>query len=296
MAYIENFAIDYDKAYSMIKGLDGSYSNSIRNLRWELYRGSTRIDRDFRTIPNGVTATTAIKWSGLDPDTRYVVWATISNINGGSYPDVTLQQSFWTDEAPLPKISTPALDTSYTQKTNSTISVRAYPETGADTFFFEIWNYAKTSKIGYDSSSSSNRYAYFGGLSAGKQYQIRVYAYGSGWEDSNWSSWYVATTTAVSGWDWWHSTLPTDPIKLKRTEWIAFQNKINEIRVAKGYSAYPFSTSGVLVGSPIKAWHFNDAINAINEMLTSNMSLVYVGQPIKSSKMIEMKDKLNSAI
>lgn len=295
MAYIDNFAIDYDQAYSMLRGLDGGYSNSIRNIRWELYRRTNRIDSKYATIPNGVTATTAVKWTGLTASTTYKVWATISNINGGTYPDVILSESFTTDPLPMPKIATPSLNVSYTQKTNNTLSVKCYSETGASWYRFELWNYAKSSRLDY--TTSTDTYAYFGGLSAGTSYQIRLYAYGNGYEDSDWSSWYIATTTAVTGWNWWHSTLPNNVINLQRLEWIAFQNKINEIRVAKGYSSYPFSTSGVYVGSPIKAWHFNDAINAINAMRSSNyISQVSVGEKISSAKMIEMKDKLNSSI
>lgn len=197
-----------------------------------------------------------------------------------------------------PKLATPTLDTAYTQKTHNTISVRSNSVTNADYYQIELWNNAKTTRVAYQNSTS--RTAYFSGLSAGTTYQIRVKVTASGYTDSDWSSWYAATTTIAEGWNWQHSTLPGDTIGLTRTEWLAFQNKINEIRVGRGYASYTFttSTSEIYAGKPIKASHFNEAISAINTMLSSanDMSARIAGDDITSAFMIELKDKLNSCI
>ena len=196
------------------------------------------------------------------------------------------------------KLSTPTLDTSYTQKTHNTISVRSNSVANAVYYQIELWNNAKTTRIDYTNSTS--RTAYFSGLTAGTTYQIRVKVTASGYTDSDWSSWYAATTTIAAGWNWQHSTLPGDDIALTRAEWLAFQNKINEIRVGRGYSSYTFttSTSEISSGKPIKASHFNEAISAINTMLSSanDMSARIAGDDITSAFMIELKDKLNSCI
>ena len=197
-----------------------------------------------------------------------------------------------------PTLDTPTLDTAYTQKTHNTISVRSNSVTNAVYYRIELWNSAKTTMIDYVYSTS--RIAGFSGLSAGTQYQIRIKVSASGYNDSAWSSWYAATTTVASGWNWQHSTLPDDLFAVTRTEWLAFQAKINEIRVGRGYAAYTFTTSiaEIYAGKPFKAAHMNEAINAINTMLSSanDMSTVSAGDEITSAFMISIKDKLNSCI
>lgn len=196
------------------------------------------------------------------------------------------------------QLDTPSFDTSETQKTHNTISVEVYSVSDADRYYFEISTNSSFTNI-IDTQNSTSRTAYFSGLSAGTTYYIRVKATATGYDDSEWRV-AQATTTIAAGWNWQHSTLPGNDIALTRSEWLDFQDKINEIRNGRGYSSYTFTTSTTEIygGKPIKASHFNEAINAINTMLSSlnDMDTVSAEDMITSAKMTEMKDKLNSCI
>ena len=57
---------------------------------------------------------------------------------------------------------------------------------------------------------------------------------------SDWAGYY-ATTLAAELWEWW---TPKTGLIIRPSpdEWLAFCSKINEVRVAKGLSAYHFTT------------------------------------------------------
>lgn len=251
---------------------------------------------DYSTSPQTLTKLSSYDGGGdLQPGTTYYVAMDSYNGKYDVASALSASKSFTTLANVL---GTPTLDTSYTQKTHNTISVKANAVANAQNYYFEIWNSTKTTLI--NTSNSTSLYAYFSGLTAGTQYQIRLKVTATGYTDSAWSSWYAATTTIAAGWNWQHSTLPGDDIALTRTEWLAFQNKINEIRVGRGYTSYTFttSTSEIYAGKPIKASHFNEAIAAINTMLSSvdDMIARVAGDEITSAFMIELKNKLNSCI
>lgn len=386
MAYISLYDSTTTSLKVRVAGLDSSYNNTTRRVDWTAKIGSTTYASTYQYLANQVVAGNIITLSPLSAGTEYKITAVISNINGGSYPDVTLIDYFSTigEEDPLEppgfylydigtnyitikmystgypsyveygcwldgnhkadiangatytftglspgtqyqvqmdsyntntdkasalssskyyttdsnQLSTPTLDSGYTQKTHNTISVRANAVTGAQYYYFELWNSTQTTRIAYQNTTS--RDAYFSGLTVNTTYYIRIKVTASGWTDSNWSSWYAATTTIAEGWNWQHSTTPGQPISLTRTEWLAFQSKINEIRVGRGYTSYTFttSTSEINSGLPIKAAHVNQAIAAINTMLSSvdDMTAKIAGDPITSAFMTEIKDKLNSCI
>lgn len=386
MAYISLSDATTTSLKVRVAGLDDAYNNTTRRVDWTAKIGSTTYASTYQYLANQIVVGNIITLSPLSAGTEYKITAVISNINGGSYPNVTLIDYFSTIGAGDPleppnfylydigtnyitikmystgypsyveygcwldgnhkaditngatytftglnpgtqyqvqmdsyntntseasalssskyyttdsiQLATPTLDVSYTQKTHNTLSVRANAVTGADYYYFELWNSTQTTRIAYQNTTS--RDAYFSGLTAGTQYYIRVKVTATGYTDSAWSSWYGATTTIAVGWNWQHSTMPWQPIALTRAEWLAFQNKINEIRVGRGYTSYTFTTSTAEInaGLPIKAAHFNQAIAAINTMLSSvdDMTSKIPGDPITSSFMIELKDKLNSCI
>ena len=298
MASIEFRDVTYDSFEYRITGLDSGYNNSIRETKTTIYKQLSNgqwglVMVTYGTIPNKVSSTSYVGVYGLDPLTWYEVDIDIYNI-GGYTGTVNIYDDIRTSAAPMPTLGTPSLNPSYTEKTNTTVTVRAYSVTGATMYYFEIWNDAKTSRIGTSTYNSVT--AYFGGLTAGVRYQIRVRVTGSGYNDSAWSGWYVVTTTAVTGWNWEHSTRPEDPFLLKATEWKSFQDKINEIRVLNGLAAITFVNTDISAGKSFKASHVNAAINAINPMITNTMPLVTAGEEIKGLKMVELKDRLNSAI
>lgn len=265
----------------------------IRPVNSQLSRGHLG---DYSSSPVVVTNLDSYDGGGaLQPGTTYYIAMDSYNEEYEVASSLSASKSFTTLANVL---ATPTFDYSYTQKTHNTISVKANAVANAQRYYFEIWNEAFTTRISFQDSTS--QMAYFSGLTAGTTYKIRVKVTAAGYTDSAWSSTATATTTIAAGWNWWHSTLPEDNFAMTRNEWLAFQNKINEIRVGRGYSNYTFttSTSEIYVGKPFKASHMNEAINAINLMLSSanDMSTVLAGDQITSAFMISIKDKLNSCI
>lgn len=192
---------------------------------------------------------------GLSSNTTYTIKAEIYNLNTSTLLK-TLSKTITTDGNP--KLPTPTLDTSKTVKTATSITVSVNPVSGADYYYFRI-NGGATINNGVIATHA------FTNLTPNTQYYIEIKVGGSGYEDSNWAGYY-ATTLATTAWEWWY---PKDDIRrftLDRDEWLAFCNKINEVRVAKGLSAYSFTTSSTYIGKdkPFYAWVWLEAANAIN--------------------------------
>ena len=270
--------------------VEANMVSNIDSYYYELWNSSLSTRLDYN-----------IEYSWSNPGTTF----TGLTANTSYYLRVKVRKAGWADSpwsgwyrvtTGQAALQAPTLDTSYTQKTHNTISVRVNTVTNAQYYYIELWNSTKTTRVSYQNTTS--RTAYFSGLTAGTQYYIRVKVTATGYTESAWSGWYGATTTIAAGWNWQHSTLPGDPIALSASEWIAFQNRINQVRTGLGYSTYSFGTAEIGSGRPIKATHFNQAITALNGPLASanEMAIVYTGNPITSAKMIEMKDKLNSLI
>lgn len=102
-------------------------------------------------------------------------------------------------------------------------------------------------------------------------------------------------------WDW-HSPKATGiGFNITRTEWLAFCNKINEVRVAKGLSSYSFTTSSTYISKdkPFYAWIWLQCANAINDLGTGVSSAclnVKSGDDIYAWYFDNLKTALNNAI
>ena len=195
-------------------------------------------------------------YTQLDDGTNYTAKVVIEGVTNGTIYK-TLTKTVTTDTATLPKLPTPTLDTNATIKTANSITVTINAVTGATTYYARIG--------GGTAQTSSGRTFAFYDLTPNTQYYIEIKVGGSGYRDSNWAGYY-ATTLATAAWEWWY---PKDDIRrftLDRDEWLAFCNKINEVRVANGLSAYSFTTSSTYIGKdkPFYAWIWLEAANAIN--------------------------------
>jgi len=167
-----------------------------------------------------------------------------------------------------PKLPTPTLDTTKTVKTGNSISITINSVAGATTYYARI-------NGGYQQSSSGRTFT-FSGLLPNTQYHIEIKISGAGYQDSDWVGYY-ATTLEAELWEWW-TPKEVDNLKLSPDEWLAFCNKINEVRISKGLLAYPFTTSPTYIDNdkPFPVWIFLQAANAINEMggISSQLLLV----------------------
>jgi hypothetical protein len=157
-----------------------------------------------------------------------------------------------------PKLPNPTLDTSATVKTGNSITITINPVTGADTYYARI--------NGGSHQSSSGRTFTFLGLLPNTQYLIEIKVSGVGYQDSDWVGYYATTLEAIL-WEWW-TPKEVDNLKLSPDEWLAFCNKINEVRISKGLLSYPFTTSPTYIADDkvFPVWVFLQAVNAINEM------------------------------
>ena len=113
----------------------------------------------------------------------------------------------------------------------------------------------------------------------------------------------VATTESmnIEPWEWYTPKTKGTGFNITRTEWIAFCNKINAVRVANGLSNYSFSTSTAYIdkGKPFYAWIFLQAVNAIDDLNTGVATEIL---NVKSGDLIypwyfnNLKAALNNAI
>ena len=121
----------------------------------------------------------------------------------------------------------------------------------------------------YTSPGASSVSKTISGLSSGTRYAIIVDIYNDDLNTYLTTLYEYVTTDApdIEPWEWWTSKTGLD-LRPSPDEWLAFCNKINEIRIANGLSAYTFTTSSTYIGKdkPFYAWMWLQAANAINEI------------------------------
>lgn len=264
-----------------LSGLDPNYPEYLRVV-W--FRGGTQIG-----IDEPVVTSSSINITGLSPDTSYLIRAEIYDTETHEFLDY-LQKSVTT--LSLPKLPTPTLDTTQTVKTGNSISVTINPVTGATTYYARI--------NGGNQQSSSGRTFTFTGLAPNTQYFIEIACIGSFYSMSDWAGYY-ATTLSAELWEWHTPKTTGAGFNVTRAEWIAFCEKINEVRVAKGLSAYSFTTSTTYIDKdkPFYAWIWLEAANAINQIngqVASACLNVNSGDNIYAWYFDNLKTALNNAI
>lgn len=230
-------------------------------------------------------------YTQLNDGTTYTAKVVIENISTGQIYK-TLTRNVTTNEHTLPKLPTPTLDTNATVKTGNSITITINPVTGADTYYARIG--------GGTAQTSSGRTFTFYDLTPNTQYYIEIKVGGSGYRDSNWAGYY-ATTLLGELWEWHYPKTSGSGFNVTPAEWLAFCNKINEVRVAKGLSAYSFTTSATYIDKdkPFYAWIFLEAVNAINDIgseISTELLGIKSGDDIYAWYFDNLKNALNSAI
>lgn len=226
--------------------------------------------------------------TGLTPNTEYSIRCEIYRDSDNAYL-VTLYGTATTRS--LPQLTSPTLNTGATIKTNTSIQITMYTVTEAERYYARI--------DGGTVYSGTGRTFNFTGLRPNTQYLIEIKCSASGYSDSNWNR-YRATTLSIQSWEWWYPKISGGNFNLTANEWIAFCNKINEVRVAKGLSEYGFTTSSTYIAKdkPYYAWIYNQAKTAIDGLNTGfNLLTATSGDMIRSNEHFNnLKNALNSAI
>ena len=273
-----SFYVDYEADDWLKAQLDGIPTD------YDYYEARFYIDGVYdgrKSIPAGGTSTYWY-YEGLSPSTTYQLTVKLVDEFDTSYIEFEDTIYGTTDPAPTPTLSTPTLDTSATVKTTSSIEVTVNPVTGADYYYARIDGGAWVQQ--------TTRTFTFSGLNSFTQYYIEIYVSGSGYNDSAISAYYATTF-----WGWWHPVASGETFQIEASEWLAFQDAINEIRLKNGLGTYSFTTSSTYVatGKDFQAFLMNQAINAIND-LGFSVSTVSSGGTVYASLFNTLKDNLNS--
>ncbi|HCS10981.1 MAG TPA: hypothetical protein DIV40_05945 [Clostridiales bacterium] len=252
-----------ENAVLTISDVDYTYFKAtisgINNQTGDVLHTQFFLDGEFKT---GFLTTTVTSfdytYTGLSSGTTYAVKVTIENQRTGQLYR-TFTRSVTTDEPQLPKLPAPTLDISKTVKTATTIKVTINFQDGVNKHYFRI-NGGATIDNGVFTTYT------FTDLTPNTQYYIEIKVGGNGYQDSDWAGYY-ATTLSAELWEWW-TPKDDENSDVSPDEWLAFCSKINEVRVAKGLSAYSFTTSSTYIGKdkPFYAWIWLQAANAINEI------------------------------
>lgn len=265
-----------------VSGLDTSMGIPIR-IEWYL-SGNLY----YTTLTSNSSA--SIDVTGLSAGNSYTLVAKIYNNNTGSLLE-TLQKTVTTSSSP--QLPTPTLDTTATVKTANSFTVTINPVSGADSYYFRI-------NGGAIVDNGTMRTHMFTGLTPNTQYFIEIKVGGSGYIDSNWAGYYATTLVAIL-WEWWYPKISGDNFNLTAEEWIAFCEKINEVRVLNGLSSIDFTIDNPYLakGNPFYAWIFKKAANAINQIngqVAVECLNVMPGDDIYAWYFENLKTALNNAI
>ena len=282
MAYISATSKDTYEITCKIAGLDTNYSYSDRYVKWyynNSYKGTSYIGA--RVSSGGsLTAT------GLSPNTKYSIEADIYYSGG-----LLVSLSGTATTRSLPQLTSPTLNTGATIKTNTSVQITMYTVAEAERYYARI--------NGGTIYSGTGRTFNFTGLSPNTQYLIEIKCSADGYLDSDWAG-YLATTLSITSWEWWYPKVKDGSFNLTAGEWLAFCNKINEIRVANGLGEYGFTTSSTYIAKdkPYYAWIYNQAKTAIDSLNTGYTLLTATsGDMIRANEHFNnLKNALNSAI
>lgn len=172
MAYIRVSSITDTSCKYQLMGLDANYNNTTRSVFWTLKRGSITVATDSEYIINQSTETTARTFHGLWGSTSYTLYARITNINGGTYPDVYLDESFETDPAPDITPSPPTFNIYFIDQTSVTLTYNIPAHAIGVGIYFGLYGGSIDHLIDKETS-----YHTITGLSPDTRYSVQMDAY-----------------------------------------------------------------------------------------------------------------------
>ena len=296
MAYIHVARTTETSISVALADLDTSYYGTTRRVLFRAWRdGVSIVSTESGTIPNGISTSSIFTLTGLSPDTSYDIQCVISNISGHS--DVTLYE--------------------YDVRTDKR---EGYPpdrpgwiymgDVGYD--FFEVYwqdtdgaDYYEVYVDGRYYDTTTLRYVVID-ANPGTSYEVCVRACNE-WGMSSSRCDTFRTPSLPGKWNWSYdiysggefydySSDGRTVYLMPASEWNDFTSKINEVREYKGLSSYSFTTATRNTSESGIRTCINQAINAINDMLSSGsrMSTISSGSEVRASIFIDMRDKLNS--
>lgn len=232
--------------------------------------------------------------SPLTPGTTYYFSVMANGQNKSS--SYSTESSGTTSQTQLP---VPTLNTSLTTKTATSISVTINAVTEATIYYCYLYNSSGSTLI--SGKSSSSRTFSFTGLSTNIEYAIKIKCGGTGYLDSNWSGFYYATT-GLYPWEWFTEKTSGGNFNVTASEWLAFMNKINEVRAAKKLGSWGFGISEVYSGGTFKYYLFTQCANAIADIqnniggVNSACQNVQAGDTIYAVYFENLRAALNNVI
>lgn len=290
-------------------------SNSIEVRAWYqdttgnqlAYRCQFRINRvefdnDYYDEYSGYSQTNwTTRWvtaTGLEPNTEYQFVARFFDRFGTRLVETSVFYFTTSSGGGFP--STP--DPWITNISDTTARANWDSDIYADEFEWELFRGSTLYDYGY----TTRTYVNLTSLVPGIEYNIRVRAW-KGNSSTVWSGKIYFTTLVLrpSNWSWeytiasgqpFYNQLDTTAYIMRATHWNNFIVRINEFqRYRLGYETYMRGANTSDTISDIRTC-VNDAIEGVNEMLTSanKIPYLYVGDNIAAITFINLRDKLNS--
>ena len=258
---------------------------------------------------------------------RYPFSSTTGNLISGLQSGTTYRLSYrgrnqtyetasdWSATANATTVPAQPTITGSVTPTSMTITISS-PPFGQYTDFV-VERYTTTGSTAIDSKvilSGNNGATTWSGLPTGVSYRFRAYTRltlnGSTLTSPSYSNWVNLTTDATRplNWSWTTATdgngakLLTANYSMLASEWYSFQQRINEFRLYRGLTAYQFYTTDQsqssftipTSGMDFKAYHMNQAINAINSLSTTGISSKSAGDDIRASDLNTLRTRINS--
>lgn len=111
---------------------------------------------------------------------------------------------------------------------------------------------------------------------------------------------FVTAAPPVLPWEWYTPKTSGDNFNLTAVEWLDFFERINQMRIARGLSAHPFTTTSNWLGKdkPFYAWMFKQAVSALDGFwgLAEELKSIQSKDKIYAWYFNNLKSCLNQAI
>lgn len=231
-------------------------------------------------------------FTGLNNGQTYTPFIRSYNSSTGLYSS-WVQLNNVTPTAPI----TPSPPT-ITSVTSTTTTITTFVQFGANTDHVNVFipqATVPTLKL-YSNGSVTHT-----GLSPNTLYTVFYQAWNADETIGSGSQSFTKLTAGARpvNWSWNFTVASGQPCVVPASQWIGFQNRINEFRVYKGLANYGFTTgSFVVTGQPFLAFLANQAVNAISDMSppTSPPSTVSSLQVFTASWLNQLTNSLNSIV